>query len=129
MKLASRLPEASTVSLMAVLLTALATTNLFGQHALGHGSAAATVNADSPPQNVGLLDGRLAWRQPDRGHTDEENWRCFIAWRDRFLRHTTPAVSKPSSLAQVQVPADQPVSRIDQNSLTAHAQLLEKANR
>lgn len=32
-----------------------------------------------------------------------------------------------SALAQTRVPADQPVSRTDQNSLTAHAQLLEKA--
>jgi lysophospholipase L1-like esterase len=31
------------------------------------------------------------------------------------------------ALAQTRVPADQPVSRTDQNSLTAHAQLLEKA--
>src|SRR5271168_4010450 len=30
-------------------------------------------------------------------------------------------------LAQAPGPADQPVSRVDQNSLTAHAQLLEKA--
>lgn len=32
-----------------------------------------------------------------------------------------------SAQAQTRVPADQPVSRTDQNSLTAHAQLLEKA--
>ncbi len=31
------------------------------------------------------------------------------------------------SMAQAQTPADQPVSRTDQNSLTAHARLLEKA--
>lgn len=33
----------------------------------------------------------------------------------------------PLAWAQAQAPADQPVSRTDQNSLTAHAQLLEKA--
>lgn len=32
-----------------------------------------------------------------------------------------------SALAQTRVPADQPVARTDQNSLTAHTQLLEKA--
>ena len=32
-------------------------------------------------------------------------------------------------LAYAQVPADQPVARTDQNSMTAHAQLLEKAKR
>lgn len=34
-----------------------------------------------------------------------------------------------ASLALAQTPADQPVSRTDQNSLTAHEQLLEKAKR
>ena len=34
-----------------------------------------------------------------------------------------------ATLAQTAVPADQPVSRTDQNSLTAHAQLLEKAKK
>lgn len=34
-----------------------------------------------------------------------------------------------AALAQTQTPADQPVSRTDQNSLTAHAQLLEKARK
>jgi lysophospholipase L1-like esterase len=33
------------------------------------------------------------------------------------------------ALAQIRTPADQPVSRTDQNSLTAHAQLLEKAKK
>jgi lysophospholipase L1-like esterase len=36
-------------------------------------------------------------------------------------------LSAVPALAQVRTPADQPVSRTDQNSLTAHAQLLEKA--
>ncbi len=38
-----------------------------------------------PPVNVGLLDGQLAWRQHDGGHTDGPNWKYFIAWADRFL--------------------------------------------
>jgi hypothetical protein len=33
-----------------------------------------------PPVNVGLLDGALAWRQHDGGHTDGPNWRYFIPW-------------------------------------------------
>ncbi len=36
--------------------------------------------------NVGLLDGQLAWRQHDGGHTDGPNWKYFIPWADKFLR-------------------------------------------
>ena len=68
-----------------------------------------------PPVNVGLLDGQLAWRQHDGGHTDGPNWTYFIAWADRFLHHETPA--------------DEPLARIDANSQKAHAQLLEKASK
>ncbi|AJP74193.1 acetyl xylan esterase [Sphingomonas hengshuiensis] len=38
-----------------------------------------------PPVNSGLLDGRLAWRQHDGGHTDQPNMRYFIPWADRQL--------------------------------------------
>ncbi len=38
-----------------------------------------------PPVNVALLDGQLAWRQHDGGHTDGPNWKYFIPWADRFL--------------------------------------------
>ena len=35
----------------------------------------------------GLLDGQLAWRQHDGGHTDAPNWKYFIPWADKFLHH------------------------------------------
>jgi hypothetical protein len=35
--------------------------------------------AKMPPVNVGLLDGELAWRQHDGGHTDGPNWKYFLA--------------------------------------------------
>ena len=38
-----------------------------------------------PAVNVSLLDGQLAWRQHDGGHTDGPNWRYFIPWADRVL--------------------------------------------
>ena len=38
-----------------------------------------------PPVNVGLLEGELAWRQHDGGHSDGPNWRYFIPWADRLL--------------------------------------------
>jgi hypothetical protein len=40
-----------------------------------------------PPVNVGLLSGQLAWRQHDGGHTDGPNWKYFIPWADKFLKH------------------------------------------
>jgi hypothetical protein len=38
-----------------------------------------------PPVNEGLLDGQLAWRQHDGGHTDGPNWKYFVEWADRML--------------------------------------------
>ena len=42
-------------------------------------------HAKMPAVNVGLLDGQLAWRQHDGGHTDAPNWKYFIPWADRML--------------------------------------------
>ena len=47
--------------------------------------------AKMPAVNVGLLDGELAWRQHDQGHTDAPNWKYFIPWADKFIKHTPPA--------------------------------------
>jgi hypothetical protein len=46
--------------------------------------------AKTPPMNTGLLDGQLAWRQHDGGHTDAPNMKYFIEWADRFIGHTPP---------------------------------------
>ncbi|MBV9300646.1 MAG: acetylxylan esterase [Acidobacteriaceae bacterium] len=43
-----------------------------------------------PPVNSGLLDGQLAWRQHDGGHTDLPNLKYFIQWADNFISHTKP---------------------------------------
>jgi lysophospholipase L1-like esterase len=75
-------------------------------------------SAKMPPVNAGLLEGQLAWRQHDGGHTDAPNWKYFIPWADRFLNYHA---------AIWQLPADQPVFRTDANSLVAHSQLLAKA--
>jgi len=55
-----------------------------------------------PPVNVGLLDGHLAWRQHDGGHTDGPNWKHFIPWASRLLGYTpgpdgTPMRADPSA--------------------------------
>ncbi|MBZ5495672.1 MAG: acetylxylan esterase [Acidobacteriia bacterium] len=41
-----------------------------------------------PPVNTGLLEGQLAWRQHDGGHTDGPNWKYFIPWADKFFKRT-----------------------------------------
>jgi len=46
--------------------------------------------AKMPPVNTGLLDGQLAWRQHDGGHTDAPNMKYFIEWADKFIGHTPP---------------------------------------
>ena len=43
-----------------------------------------------PPVNTSLLDGQLAWRQHDGGHTDGPNWKYFIEWVSRG-RYQLPA--------------------------------------
>ena len=44
-----------------------------------------------PDVNVALMDGQLAWRQHDGGHTDGPNWKYFIPWVDKFIGHKAPA--------------------------------------
>ena len=47
--------------------------------------------AKMPPVNVGLLGGRLAWRQDDGGHTDAPNMKYFIRWVDKFIGYSPDA--------------------------------------
>ena len=74
-------------------------------------------SASLPPVNTGLIEGQLAWRQHDGGHTDGPNWKHFIPWANRMLGVPPP----------ITAPADQPLPRSDENSRTAHAELLAKA--
>jgi hypothetical protein len=41
-----------------------------------------------PAVNVSMMDGHLAWRQHDGGHTDGPNWKYFIPWASKFLNYT-----------------------------------------
>lgn len=43
--------------------------------------------APMPAVNQGLLDGQLAWRQHDGGHTDAPNMKYFISWADKLIGH------------------------------------------
>jgi lysophospholipase L1-like esterase len=70
-----------------------------------------------PPVLTGLMDGQLAWRQHDGGHTDGPNWKHFIPWAEKnFGVVKTMGPGLPAGVA-----------RTDANSLTAHAELVEKA--
>lgn len=75
--------------------------------------------ARMPPVNTGLLEGALAWRQHDGGHTDRPNWKYFMPWASKHLAYAAPPA--PALPAHVAVP------RLDANSLEAHAELVEKA--
>src|SRR5579871_4864385 len=74
-----------------------------------------------PAVNVSILDGQLAWRQHDGGHTDGPNWKYFLPWADRNFNRKAPPLPP--------IPADQAMFRTDANSLVAHQQLVEKAKR
>ncbi|MEO8172851.1 MAG: hypothetical protein ABI581_07200 [Sediminibacterium sp.] len=39
-----------------------------------------------PAVNVDMLDGELAWRQHDGGHTDGPNMKHFIKWANKFIQ-------------------------------------------
>ena len=43
------------------------------------------LTATMPPVNEGLLDGHLAWRQHDGGHTDEPNIKHFVEWAKKHF--------------------------------------------
>jgi hypothetical protein len=58
---------------------------LLGAHGLGVSADYRT--ARMPAVNQGLLDGQLAWRQDDGGHTDAPNVKYFIQWVDKFIHY------------------------------------------
>jgi hypothetical protein len=51
--------------------------------------------AKMPPVNESLLDGALAWRQHDGGHTDAPNWKYFIPWASKQLRYSASKAARP----------------------------------
>ena len=74
-----------------------------------------------PGVNVPMLEGELAWRQHDGGHTDGPNVIHFIRWADRLAAEQgvlgEPLVRRLDYRA---------VARRDQNSAEAHRQLVAK---
>jgi hypothetical protein len=51
------------------------------------------LDAKLPDVNQGLLDGELAWRQHDGGHTDGPNMEHFIAWANKHFKQPPPAAT------------------------------------
>lgn len=62
-----------------------------------------------PPVNTGLLDGELAWRQHDGGHTDMPNIPHFIEWMEKLWSRKT---TKEGATAELKtgVQSDEPRS-------------------
>jgi lysophospholipase L1-like esterase len=77
-----------------------------------------------PAVNVDLLDGELAWRQHDGGHTDEPNVEHFIKLAGRHFTKTNGDQATDGAPAK---PQHQAIKRADRNSIAAHEQLLAKA--
>jgi lysophospholipase L1-like esterase len=96
--------------------------------------------AEMPPVETALVDGELAWRMHKGGHTTGPNIDTFVTWASRYIKtssdpakpapdeKTPPAPPRPPpppGAADVTVP----VARTDENSRSAHQQLLEKVRK
>ena len=78
--------------------------------------------AELPPVNQGLLDGRLAWRQHDGGHTDAPSWKYFIPWANRELGIAPRVAGGRGAVPEAALA----FPRTDPNSHRAHQDLLAK---
>jgi hypothetical protein len=58
---------------------------LLGAHDIGVSNNYLTEKM--PPVLTGMLDGELAWRQHDGGHTDAPDFEYFIPWASKFLKY------------------------------------------
>lgn len=65
---------------------------LLGVHDLGVSNDYLTEKM--PPVNNGLLDGELAWRQHDGGHTDAPNFKYFIPWASKMLKYERKLIGR-----------------------------------
>lgn len=50
--------------------------------------------AKMPGVNVSLLDGELAWRQHDGGHTDAPNVKYFIPWANKMINYKSATATR-----------------------------------
>ncbi|HNS19952.1 MAG TPA: hypothetical protein PKH24_05605 [Sedimentisphaerales bacterium] len=47
-----------------------------------------------PPRETGLMDGELAFREHNGGHTTGPNWPTFLTWADRYIKGPPLAASQ-----------------------------------
>jgi hypothetical protein len=62
---------------------------LLGEKDLGVGDD--YLHTPMPPADQALVAGKLAWRQHIGGHTDQPNFKAFIAWADAQMGREPPA--------------------------------------
>jgi len=67
-------------SYMAVLAASEVYKLLEGNNRFNH-----NLPKEMPPVGFGLLDGKIAWRQHEGGHTDAPNFKYFIPWANTML--------------------------------------------
>jgi hypothetical protein len=67
---------------------------LLGKHDLG--TPGNYLTDPMPPINTAVIDGDIAWRQHDGGHTDAPNWSTFIKWANRYIHSPMQPLSASS---------------------------------
>ncbi len=75
--------------------------------------------SEFPKQETALIEGEIAYRQHEGGHTTGPNWPTFINWASRYLK--TPPLKTQKEV--------RPMERTDANSRKAHEQLVGKAKK
>ena len=50
-----------------------------------------------PPQETPLIDGDIAYRQHNGGHTAAQNWPTFLTFAGRYIKAPAPMAATASS--------------------------------
>lgn len=82
-----------------------------------------------PKETTALIDGDLAFRQHEGGHTVGPNWPTFLRWADRYIKAPTLKPSGPAPKDNLKPAVNWSIPRMDANSRTAHQQLVDKARK
>ena len=67
------------------------------------------VRAQLPPVETGLLDGHLAWRQHNGGHTDAPNFPSFLTWASSHFAHEPYVAVLDAALEDLIAPGTLPI--------------------
>lgn len=77
----------------------------------GLGTTDDYMNEPLPPVNEGLLEGSLAWRQHNGGHTDAPNIKYFVAWAGQHLKAQEPSGTARNPIVWCRPPSSRPSTR------------------